>query len=169
LKKSNPRRLRLLLVILTVAWMAVIFAFSAQPASDSSRTSGNTVRAVAEVVDPGFKQKPVSAQEQIVSEYQHLARKSAHSILYFVLGGLVAATLGNYEMNPWIRIAAAEGIAALYAVSDEFHQRFIGGRSAQVSDVLLDSAAALLGVLIVAAFLALRRRRRRRREDAGHG
>ena len=38
-----------------------------------------------------------------------------------------------------------------------------------VADVLLDSAAALLGVLIVAAFLALRRRRRRRREDAGHG
>ena len=169
MKKIHPRRLRLILILLTILWMALIFAFSAQQAADSSRVSGNTVRAVAVVVDPGFKSKPVSDQERIVAEYQHLARKSAHSILYFVLGGLVAATIGTFEMNPWVRIAAAEGIAALYAVSDEFHQRFIGGRSAQVSDVLLDSAAALGAVLIVAAFLALRRRRRRRREALGHG
>ena len=169
MKKIHPRRLRLFLILLTILWMALIFAFSSQVAADSSRVSGNTVRAVAGVVDPGFKSKPVTVQERIVAEYQHLARKSAHSILYFVLGGLVAATIGTFEMNPWVRIAAAEGIAALYAVSDEFHQHFIGGRSAQLSDVLLDSAAALGAVLIVAAFLALRRRRRRRREALGHG
>ena len=169
MKKIRPRRLRLFLIFLTILWMALIFAFSAQEAADSSRVSGNTVRTVAWIVDPGFKKKPVTVQERIVAEYQHLARKSAHSFLYFVLGGLAAAVLGTYEMNPWGRIAAAEGIAALYAVTDEFHQRFIGGRSAQVSDVLLDSAAALAGVLIVAGFLALRRRRRRRREETGHG
>ena len=150
--------------------MSVIFAFSAQPAADSSRASGNTVRAVATVVDPGFKKKPVSVQEKIIAEYQHLARKSAHSILYFVLGCLAASALGTFAMNPWGRLAAAEGIAALYAVSDEFHQHFVGGRSAQVSDVLLDSAAALAGVLLVAAFLGLwRRRKRRRRERIGQG
>lgn len=169
MKNLRPRRLRLFLIFLTILWMALIFAFSAQEAADSSRVSGNTVRTVAWIVDPGFKKKPVTVQERIVAEYQHLARKSAHSFLYFVLGGLASATLGTFEMNPWGRIAAAEGIAALYAVTDEFHQRFIGGRSAQVSDVLLDSAAALAGVLMVAGFLALRRRRRRRREETGHG
>lgn len=147
--------------------MSVIFAFSAQPAADSSRASGNTVRAVAGVVDPGFRKKPASVQEKIVAEYQHLARKSAHSILYFVLGCLTAATLGTYGMNPWGRLAASEGITALYAVTDELHQHFVGGRSAQVSDVLLDAAAALVGVLLAAAFLGLKGRRRRRRERAG--
>ncbi len=170
MKKIKPRRLRLFLILLTILWMSVIFAFSAQPADDSSRTSGNTVRAVAGVVDPCFKSKPVTVQERIVAEYQHLARKSAHSILYFVLGALALATLGTYAMNPWARIATAEGIAALYAVSDEFHQHFIVGRSAQVSDVLLDSAAALLGVLLATACLGLwRRQKRRRRERIGQG
>ena len=44
---------------------------------------------------------------------------------------------------PWLT-------ATVYAATDEFHQLFIPGRSGQVSDVLLDSAGALAGVLILA-------------------
>ena len=40
-------------------------------------------------------------------------------------------------------------ISFLYACSDEFHQLFINGRSGQVSDVLLDTIGAGLGILMV--------------------
>lgn len=34
----------------------------------------------------------------------------------------------------------------LYAVSDEVHQLFVLGRGAQVTDVLIDSAGAFVGI-----------------------
>ena len=39
--------------------------------------------------------------------------------------------------------------AAVYAASDEIHQAFVPGRGPAVTDVLLDSAGALCGILIV--------------------
>lgn len=40
-------------------------------------------------------------------------------------------------------------IAAVYAASDEWHQSFVADRSAEWSDVLLDSCGALTGIVIV--------------------
>ena len=51
-----------------------------------------------------------------------------------------AAKIRRELLIPW-------GIAALYAVTDEFHQLFVPGRSGQFSDVVLDSAGALAGLL----------------------
>lgn len=51
------------------------------------------------------------------------------------------------------RIAFFCGV--FYACTDEFHQHFVKGRSAQLSDVLLDSGGVLLGVLLAAGCLYL--------------
>ncbi|MFP5109854.1 VanZ family protein [Neobacillus sp. C211] len=40
------------------------------------------------------------------------------------------------------------GICVLFAVSDEFHQLFVAGRGAQVKDVFIDSAGAIVGIVI---------------------
>ena len=53
---------------------------------------------------------------------------------------------------PWL-------IAAGYAATDEFHQLFVPGRSGQVSDVILDSAGAAIGVLIMTGIEWLRVRK----------
>jgi VanZ family protein len=55
-------------------------------------------------------------------------------------------------------------IATAYAVTDEIHQGFVSGRSAQVRDVLIDTAGALVGVALTAS---LTRRVRRRRRMSG--
>ncbi|MGV8147186.1 MAG: VanZ family protein [Alkaliphilus sp.] len=39
-------------------------------------------------------------------------------------------------------------VCVLYAISDETHQIFVPGRSAQVSDILIDSVGAAVGILI---------------------
>jgi VanZ family protein len=41
---------------------------------------------------------------------------------------------------------------AVFAVTDEFHQSFVGSRTSSDHDVLLDSAGALFGALIGVAF-----------------
>ena len=42
-------------------------------------------------------------------------------------------------------------ICGLYAISDEIHQLYVQGRSGQVSDVLIDSSGALVGILSIVA------------------
>ena len=75
---------------------------------------------------------------------------------YALLGFLVRLLGESYAWRGrgWI----AWGGGTLYAVTDELHQLFSDGRSAQAADVLLDSAGVLSGVLaaMLALFLARR-------------
>ena len=57
----------------------------------------------------------------------------------------------------------AVGIAALYAATDELHQLFVSERSAQVMDVLIDSAGSLIGTLVLTLCLATLVRMNQRR------
>lgn len=66
-------------------------------------------------------------------------------------GSRVREKRGNIRL--WLqkgnrRFPLAFGIAVLYAAADEFHQRFVPGRSGQLRDVCIDGAGALLGVLM---------------------
>jgi VanZ family protein len=66
-------------------------------------------------------------------------RKLAHALEYALLGALLLRALGS----SWRALAL--GIA--YAVSDEAHQHFVGGRHAAPRDVLIDSVGVGLGLL----------------------
>lgn len=54
----------------------------------------------------------------------------------------------------------ASAFVLLYAVSDEFHQRFVPGRSSEVRDVMIDTTAGVVGVGIYALVEARLRKRR---------
>lgn len=53
-------------------------------------------------------------------------------------------------------------ITVLYGISDEYHQRFVPGRVASLTDVVSDATGAGLGVLIVMALSRLATRARAR-------
>ena len=65
--------------------------------------------------------------------------KFLHVGAYFVLGLLLARPFGNH------RILIAFLGAALYGLSDEFHQSFIPGRMVESGDLLADAVGGLLG------------------------
>ena len=44
----------------------------------------------------------------------------------------------------------AAGLTAFYACTDEFHQLFVPGRAGLLSDVLIDSLSAVLGLVVFA-------------------
>lgn len=112
----------------------MIFLFSHQGHEVSSGQSMGIVRAIQDVVQ-------ISVPETVV-------RKSAHAVVYLVLGVLVMSLMREYL--PRARRAAFWSlmIVCIYAVSDEVHQYFVGGRSGQISDVLLDTAGGLAGILL---------------------
>ena len=69
---------------------------------------------------------------------------------------LAGTDAGEPEATPGMLIAggapAAWLIGTAYAVTDEFHQSFVPGRSCELRDVVIDSCGVLTGVL--AALLA---------------
>ena len=105
--------------------MAVIFFFSAQPNLNSG-----------------------------LGWIDHVGRKCVHASEYALLCFLWWRALRTV-MDRTVALAAAWGIAFLYAISDEYHQRFVAGRHSSWVDVAIDSMGAALFVV-----LALRARKR---------
>lgn len=126
-----------------VAWMGVIFMFSHQPASVSSGQSTAVRESLATL--------RVDASTQAV-------RKAAHVCMYAILGVAIYFALRDTSLQPTTAVLIAIAIAGLYAISDEAHQLLIDGRSAQISDVMLDTASSAFGV---AAYTYIARNRRK--------
>jgi len=129
-------------------WMALIFSASAD--SHSYERSSLFVEPFLHWL---FPQMP----EVQVKEIHLLIRKCGHLTEYAVLALLLWRAVRRSVKNdprPWIwreaRLVLL--IVALYAASDEFHQIFVPTRTAQVSDVFIDTAggaASLLALWII--------------------
>ena len=79
-------------------------------------------------------------------------RKAAHMTVY------AALWLALMRATDWRRPFAATVIALLYAVTDEYHQTFVGGRHGTPVDVAIDGVGC--GVAALAWWLTTRRRGR---------
>lgn len=134
---------------LVVAWMAVIFVFSHQPSEVSSGQSGWVIEQLQSAT--GWE-----ATEKVI-------RKSAHALVYAVLGVLVLWTIRGHGVG-WRRaVPASTAIVLLYACSDELHQMYVPGRSAEAGDVLLDTAAGLVAIGIYVIIYKIYRRSHEKR------
>ncbi|SFB04775.1 VanZ like family protein [Bacillus sp. cl95] len=122
-----------------LVWMVLIFQLSAQPAKDSNKLSKGVTAHVVETVK---EIKP----EFSLDNANHIIRKNAHSFVYLVLSILVSHALKGSAVLELKSALLALGICILYAASDEVHQVFVSGRGAQVRDVFIDWAGALVGI-----------------------
>ena len=102
--------------------------------------------------------KPDISPETVASIHL-VVRKCAHVCEYAVLALLLfraAICTRNLKRSmPIVYVSVWVG-CFLVAATDEFHQAFVGSRGASATDVMIDSAGAILGLLIVAVF-AMRR------------
>jgi VanZ family protein len=75
--------------------------------------------------------------------------KLLHALVYSVLGGLIFLALRQRSSLPTSRVVAISAAFALaYGLTDEFHQLFVPGRSADLYDAVADGIGALLGASI---------------------
>lgn len=125
--------------VLVVICMGIIFFLSAQNGEESSDLSGSFVMALLNglgiVIDEG------------------ILRSIAHCLEFMGLSVL----LFNAIYVSWclkITPIIAFFSTVLYAIADEIHQIFVPGRAFQISDILVDSTGALIGV--IASFIILK-------------
>ena len=76
-------------------------------------------------------------------------KKAAHMTEYAILGLLSFAFYRGILKKEKRQFLAALLTAAVYAATDEFHQYFIPGRSAEVMDVCIDTLGASIGLAIL--------------------
>jgi VanZ family protein len=82
-----------------------------------------------------------------------------HVAAYAGLGALTArATAKGVHNVSWRAVLLAIVIATLYGVSDEYHQRFVPGRSFDVLDMVADTIGSVIGASAVGAWSIIRRR-----------
>ncbi|WP_100374125.1 VanZ family protein [Bacillus sp. FJAT-45037] len=135
-------------------WMALIFYLSHQPAAESSALSGGVMESIVAVVEIIFP-----TIQQHLDTFHFFIRKGAHFFAYFILGLLVIHALRGGRLNGYRRVLLALTICVLYAISDEVHQLFISGRSGEVTDVLIDSAGASVGIALYLIAKTIKRKR----------
>ncbi len=139
--------------LLVIAWMASIFAFSAQDATESSQTSQSVSYRIAKWQDRLFGQG--KTEEELLHQaegMQLFVRKGAHMGEYAMLAMLLAVHLGCYPIPKKRALLLALLLAACYAATDEFHQVFVPGRAGRAADVCIDSIGGLAGIFAVFLF-----------------
>lgn len=145
-----------LLLAVTLALMALIFWFSAQPGAVSGALSDQLAKTVetsgAQAVVPGWFSPNQNAN----------IRKWAHIYIYCALGVSAALTVHAWAGRlRWRRQAALTAVlCTAYAASDELHQYFVPGRVMLASDVWVDAMGFLPCIALTFLLLWLWPRRR---------
>ncbi|MDE5856078.1 MAG: VanZ family protein, partial [Anaeroplasmataceae bacterium] len=83
---------------------------------------------------------------------------------YAVLGLFLFSAVYVFTDNEKIILPVVSILGILYAISDEFHQSFIGGRAPAVKDVVIDSIGLLTALFLICIFLNIKRIRKKKVE-----
>lgn len=87
-------------------------------------------------------------QALVPPDLHHFIRKNAHFFIYLILGVLVKYALNSSGIKGVKAIGIGLLICVGYAFSDEAHQLLVPGRGGQLSDVVIDSWGAGLGIAL---------------------
>jgi VanZ family protein len=127
-----------------LAWAVVISSFSTH-----YFTSERTGHIIIPILHWLFPRLPLHTLQFI----HHVIRKCGHFIEYFIFSLLILRGIraGRHETRlAWAALAIL--LVAGYAALDEFHQRFVPGRTPAMSDVLLDTTGGATAQAVAALF-----------------
>lgn len=139
-------------VVFTVALIACIWFIFSNSMAVATVSSGSSGRVLAwmriilrRLGQPGLAEHLT----------MHIVRKLAHFCEYTLEGFLLMLCMRVYTRRYVRHISVPMLGGVLTAMADETIQIYSPGRSSQVTDVWLDSAGVLAGILIALVFMAL--------------
>ncbi len=153
------KRFMLWVMALYIFW--IILLFSSQNAKASSAESLSVIeKAVIFLEKLGFSALANIIKQQTASQIfkiQKFVRKLAHFFNFSVLGCLYTGLTGEYQNGKRILIKSIT-LGLIAAIIDEVYQGFIPGRSAQLTDVMIDFFGVSTGTFSVFLFLNLNKK-----------
>ena len=137
--KEKGRKIAIWSVV--VLWMIVIFKLSSQSGEQSNDLSLGVTGLIAALIEK------ISPSSDALA-FNHVIRKCAHFFAYLVLGMVVLFAMRKMGISGTKGILLTLAICVVYAISDEWHQGFIPGRTPKLTDILIDSCGSLLGTAL---------------------
>lgn len=122
-------------IIILTLWMLFIFILSNQSGSESTVMSDGVINSTI--------CKFISNCNPEV--YAFIVRKTAHFMIYFILG---IFSVINFKHDK-VGLLNAILLCIIYAIFDEIHQMFIGSRSGEVRDIIIDSLGSLSSIFLI--------------------
>jgi len=146
--------LRCTLVLFLFCTFVVIFNFSNQDSDKSGSTSQKVTEAITRNIK-AIQKLNKDEKAKVLDQIENIIRKIAHFSIYSLVGILLMALLSTYNISENNKIFYTIIIGMIYAMSDEFHQIFISGRSGQVSDIILDTLGVAVGGLFILGIIKM--------------
>lgn len=127
---------------------SLIFMFSATPGEEVAESFDALSETVSILAAP-TQSVPALELAAPAPSLQIDWLKVGHGIGYFCLGFSTLFALLDRKNAPLLTLT----LCAVYALTDEIHQSLTPGRSMSGWDILLDSLAALAGILLLRAVI----------------
>ncbi len=151
-------------------WLLVIFMMSAQPYTKQDlkpwikqHLSEPVMKEHLGQVEVKYGGRTISVEKNGAAGFvEFVIRKGAHLLVYMLLGMMMYRLLAYVLQgrSTYVPISLALVLCSLYAVSDEWHQRYTVSRTPMVADVLVDVCGAALGIGTAWLFMYGKRGRR---------
>lgn len=147
---------KIIKLTLVILCMVLIFCFSSDDARESTKKSDGIIIKTCEFV----LGRELVEEEKVkyIDDFVFIVRKGAHLTIYLILGVLLMSYFKELYLVNKKGLIIAFIICFLYACSDEIHQAFVPGRSAEFRDVLIDSLGSFIGIYFYYFINIIRRR-----------
>jgi VanZ family protein len=140
-------------------WMAVIFSASSD--NKSAEHTSKFFEPLLHWLFPHMSQPHIEAIHHVFRKCGHLTE---YAILALLLRHAIRKSRKNQPAPPvapehseagwrWDEAGLALALVFLYGATDELHQVFVATRTAQVSDVLIDTSGGALGLFALWIFV----------------
>ena len=143
----NLKIQRIIFAILTITTFVIIFIFSSQNGEKSGSTSRGFTKKIIEILQLD-KNLSESEKEDLIENSQFVISKLAHFTIYTIAGINIYGFVNTYEIKKKNKILGALILGIIYAITDEIHQMFSGGRTPSIRDIFIDSCGVLFGICI---------------------
>lgn len=151
----------ILFLLLALAWGGCIFFLSSMNSGNSNSSSTGIISIFVEDSVKITNKAGLSnshPNEKKIDKVSKLLnaplRKVMHASVYFVLAIILMIFINIIQKNKkyFLTFFISLLICFIFACTDEYHQTFVGGRTGQFKDVLIDTSGALAGSLFYGTY-----------------
>ena len=149
------------LLVTAIAWMAAIYKLSDM---NTNKSNGKSTDIIALFIEDTLdvtneygitSSHPTDSKLARVSQLVNAPmRKVMHASVYLTLAFFVILFISILLNNKhyWLALIMTMIICISFAITDEYHQTFVSGRTGQLLDVFIDSAGAFIGTCIYTTY-----------------
>ncbi len=151
----------IVLLALAVGWMALIYKLSGMNTQNSNGKSTDIIAMFIEDTLDVTNEYGITSSHPSESKLARVSklinapmRKVMHASVYLVLSFFIILFM-NVLFNIkhyWAALIITMILCVGFAISDEYHQTFVSGRTGQPLDVCIDSAGAVVGALVYTSY-----------------